>query len=114
MENTNTNLHADCIRICLECHQICTATVAHVLHNGGNHSETKHLIALLDCAQFCALSADFMSRLSPHHHHISKECAEICNACADMCEAHEDPDGQMKRCAEACRRCAESCAGMSA
>ncbi len=106
--------HADCIKTCLDCHQICTAAAVHVLYDGGRHSEAKHLVALMDCAQICAVSADFMSRRSPHHHHICAECAEICEACAVMCEAHEDPDGQMKRCAEACRRCAQSCQQMGA
>jgi hypothetical protein len=101
-----------CISNCLECHRICTETVAHLLHGGGHHSESKHLIELLDCSQMCALSADFMTRRSPHHTHVCPECAEICNACATLCEEHIDTDGQMRRCAEACRRCATSCAAM--
>ena len=106
------NQMSQCVTNCLECHRICTETVAHVLHGSGHHSEAQHLTALLDCAQMCALSADFMTRGSPHHSHVCAECAEICNACAALCEAHPDPDGQMKRCAEACRRCAQSCGQM--
>lgn len=101
-----------CIEDCLACHRICTETVAHVLHGGGKHSEAKHLVALLDCAQMCALSADFMARRSPHHAHVCEECAEICEACASLCESHQDDDGQMSRCADACRRCAQSCKAM--
>lgn len=113
MEQTQMNqAMQQCITNCLECHRICTETVAHVLHGSGQHSEPQHLTALLDCAQICALSADFMSRRSPHHEHVCAECAEICNACAALCEGHPDPDGQMKRCAEACRRCAQSCQQM--
>ena len=106
------NQMSQCVTNCLECHRICTETVAHVLHGNGHHSEAQHLTALLDCAQICALSADFMTRGSPHHSHVCAECAEICNACAALCEAHPDPDGQMKRCAEACRRCSQSCGQM--
>lgn len=101
-----------CITDCLDCHRICTEAVPHVLHGIGEHSEAEHLIAMLDCAQICALSADFMSRGSPHHAHVCGECAEICTACAALCDAHADPDSTMKRCAEACRRCAASCAAM--
>lgn len=111
MEQMN-NAGSDCLSTCLECHQICTETAAHVLHSGGGHSEPKHLVALLDCAQICAVSADFMSRRSPHDAHLCAECAEICEACAALCEIHEDPDGQMARCAQVCRRCAKSCAEM--
>ena len=102
----------ECITNCLDCHRLCTETAAHVLHGSSHHSEAKHLVALLDCAQICAVSADFMARRSPHHAHICAECAEICNACAALGEAHPDPDGQMKRCAEACRTCARSCEQM--
>lgn len=103
----------ECIQACLNCHQVCTETLTHVLHSTGGHSEAKHLVALLDCAQICAASADFMSRQSPHHHHLCGECAEICKACATLCDAHPDPDGQMKRCAQACRQCAQSCHAMA-
>ena len=58
------------------------ATFAHVLHGGHVHSEAKHLVALLDCAQICLTHADFMARRSPHHAHLAGECAEICSACA--------------------------------
>lgn len=111
MNQTSESMQ-QCISNCLECHRVCTETVAHLLHGGGHHSESKHLIALLDCAQMCALCADFMTRRSPHHVHVCPECAEICNACAELCEEHTDADGQMRRCAEACRRCAASCAAM--
>jgi hypothetical protein len=79
----------ECLANCLECHRICTETVTHVLHGGHVHSEAKHLVALLDCAQ-------------------------ICNACAALCEEHPDPDGEMKLCARICRTCAESCSRMKA
>lgn len=111
--DTPSSSMSECITKCLDCHRICTETVAHLLHGDGHHSETKHLVALLDCAQMCALSADFMARRSPHHEHICPECAEICKACATLCEEHADADGQMKRCAEACRRCAASCESMA-
>jgi hypothetical protein len=110
--NQMTQLMQQCIANCTECHRICTETLAHLLHGGGHHSESKHLIAMLDCAQMCGLCADFMTRHSPHHGHVCPECAEICTACAALCEAHTDSDGQMRRCAEACRRCATSCAAM--
>ncbi|MBU8541994.1 MAG: ferredoxin [Bosea sp. 12-68-7] len=104
---------SNCIRECLDCHRSCTETVIHVLHGGGHHAEATHLVSLLDCAQICITSADFMARHSPHHAHLCRECAEICEACAKLCEEHEDPDGRMKANAEACRRCAATCREMA-
>ena len=101
-----------CIDNCTECHRVCLETAVYCLTKGGKHAEARHVRLLLDCAQICAVSADFMARRSPYHTHVCAECAEICNACAAFCEAHPDPDGQMKRCAEACRACARSCEQM--
>lgn len=97
---------------CLECHRICTATAAHVMHGDSHHSEVLHLVSLLDCAQICLVHADFMARRSPHHSHLARECAEICISCATFCEAHSDADGMMTECAKACRACADSCTDM--
>ena len=68
---------------------------------------------LLDCAQICATSADFMLRMSDHHPQVCGVCADICDACARECESMADGAEFMRRCADACRRCAESCRRMS-
>jgi hypothetical protein len=100
-----------CIEACLACHQTCVETVTHCLQRGGKHAEAQHVRLLLDCAQICATSADFMSRGSPLHQRTCAVCAEICDQCAKACEAMGE--ASMTACAEACRRCAESCRRMS-
>lgn len=102
-----------CIDNCTECHRICLETVVHCLQRGGRHAEAAHVLLLLDCAQICATSADFMTRGSKHHHLTCGTCAEICTACAEACEAMGADDPQMKLCADICRRCAESCRKMA-
>lgn len=104
----------DCIDECQHCHATCLATVPHCLEMGGKHAEARHIALLLDCAQICATSADFMLRNSPHHHRTCAACAEICRACAEDCERVDPEDAMMKECAEACRRCADECAQMAA
>lgn len=98
----------ECMDLCLACHRVCTETASHVLHGGSQHSESNHLVALLDCAQSCLVHADFMARRSPHHADLATACAEICKTCADLCEQHADQDGMMQRCAEICRQCERS------
>ncbi len=53
-----------CIEACLTTHRLCAETATHVLHGGskGDHNETEHLTALLDCAQMTITSVDFMAR----------------------------------------------------
>lgn len=102
-----------CIQACLDCHRVCLATVAHCLQQGGSHAEAAHIRIMLDCAQICLVSADFMIRGSTLHGRICAVCAETCRACEQSCSGHPDADDAMRRCAEACRRCAEECERMA-
>ncbi len=101
-----------CIDACTSCHQTCLHNVRHCLAKGGKHADPAHITLLLDCAQICATSADFMSRLSAQHSTVCRACADVCLACAAACDAFGD-DQMMWQCAEECRRCAESCARMA-
>jgi hypothetical protein len=104
----------DCIANCSECHNICVETMAHCLAMGGKHAEASHIRELLDCAQACATSADFMLRGSELHARVCGVCAEACARCAESCERLAEGDELMLRCAEVCRRCAASCRQMAA
>lgn len=101
-----------CIENCSDCHNICVETAAHCLEMGGKHAEAKHVKLLLDCADICLTSANFMLRGSPMHVRTCAVCAELCTLCAEACEAFGD-DALMRQCAEICRRCAESCRQMA-
>ncbi len=101
-----------CIQNCTDCHKVCEQTLAYCLQMGGRHVEAPHLKNLLDCAQTCAASADFMLRGSELHPKLCGVCAEACDRCAQSCEQFGD-DSQMRACSEMCRRCAESCRQMA-
>jgi hypothetical protein len=101
----------DCIQECQSCQAVCLETVTHCLHAGGKHAEENHIRLLLDCAEICRTSADFMLRGSDLHPLTCGVCAEVCERCAADCD--QFAEDFVKRCAEACRRCAESCRRMS-
>lgn len=101
-----------CIQNCLDCHSICLNTVTYCLQQGGMHSELPHIRLMLDCAEICQTSANFMLRGSEMHVRTCAICAEICLKCAEDCEQMGD-DEQMKACAQMCRTCAETCRQMS-
>jgi hypothetical protein len=67
---------------------------------------------MMDCAEICQISANFMLRNSDLHVHTCAACAEVCQRCAEDCARMSD-DSRMGACAEMCRRCAESCRQMS-
>ena len=102
-----------CIQECLNCHSVCLATVPYCLQMGGEHATAAHIGLLLDCAEICQTSANFMLRGSTFHTRTCGVCAEVCERCAQDCDQFGD-DAQMKACADACRRCAASCRRMAA
>jgi hypothetical protein len=101
-----------CIENCQSCHAACLSTAAYCLERGGRHAEPDHLRLLLDCADICATSANFMLRGSDFHSLTCGVCAVVCERCAEAC-ARMSGDAQMRACAETCRRCAKSCREMS-
>lgn len=104
----------ECIANCTQCHNVCTETAMHCLGMGGDHAGPRHQRALLDCAQICATSADFMLRGSDLHARTCGVCAEACERCAEECERLAGGDQLMLQCAATCRRCSESCQRMAA
>ena len=125
----------ECIENCTRCHTVCVETFNYSLWLGGRYNESVHLRLLLDCAEICQTSANFMLRGSDLHREVCRACAVICENCAKDCERYtvpgegagapmsrhsgpsgvskEDGDSQLKYCAEVCRQCAQSCREMS-
>lgn len=102
----------ECIQNCTDCHNICVQTSAYCIQMGGEHVEPGHLKSLLDCAEMCRASIDFMLRGSSLHSHVCGVCAEACERCAQNCIEFDD-DAQMRACTQECMRCADSCREMA-
>ena len=99
-----------CIEICDQCHRTCLQmAMNHCLEAGGRHVEPEHFRLMLNCAELCQTSANFMASSSSLHQRICEVCAEVCEACAKNCEQV----GDMEECVQICRRCAESCRRMA-
>ena len=107
MQTADTNMQR-CIQECLNCHRICLETASYAATTGN----IEHILTLLDCAEICQTSANFMIRGSDLHIHTCEACAAICEACADVCEQMSN-DAQFSACAASCRRCAQSCDTMT-
>ena len=102
-----------CIEECLNCHAACTMTAQYVLGEGGEMADPGVVGVLLDCAEICQTSANFLLRGSPYHGSTCAACAEVCRACEEACRAFGD-DEQLAHCADMCASCAESCEEMAA
>jgi hypothetical protein len=100
-----------CIDECVRCHEVCLSTVAYCLEQSGQHAEESHITLLLDCADICQTSADFMLRGSDEHGRICAVCAAVCQRCAEDCDQFVG-DEVMHACADGCRICADLCEQM--
>jgi hypothetical protein len=99
-----------CIDICNRCAQTCLQTAMNqCLEMGGRHVEPEHFRLMINCAEICQLSANFMLSSSPFHTRTCEVCAEVCEACAKDCASI----GDMDECVSICRKCAESCKQMA-
>jgi len=83
--------------------------MTHCLKVGGPHVEETHFRLMLNCAEICQTSANFMISGSSFHALSCAVCADVCEACADSCERLEG----MEECVKACRSCAEFCRKMA-
>ncbi len=101
----------ECTQECHHCHDVCMETISHCLQMGGEHADPRHIQLLMDCAEICQTSANFMLRMSEFHGQTCGVCAEVCKRCAEDCERFDDE--MMRQCAEACRSCASSCREMA-
>jgi hypothetical protein len=106
-EQENPDIHK-CIHNCLNCQSICLNTITYCLQKGGIYAEPTQINLILDCAEICHTSANFMLRTSDLYAYICAICAVVSDRCAQECEKLSD-DPQMKMCAQICRHCAESC-----
>ncbi|MGZ8380892.1 MAG: four-helix bundle copper-binding protein [Nitrospira sp.] len=102
-----------CIQLCQDCHAACIQMISHCLKLGGQHAAPDHIRLLMDCAQLCTTTADFMARESLIHDRTCSLCSEICRLCAESCERVAGDDQSVTQCAELCLRCAESCNRMA-
>ena len=72
-----------CIRLCLDCADVCTATGAVLSRPAGYDAELARPLL--------------------------QACVAICKSCGDECERHAHMHEHCRVCAEACRRCEQAC-----
>ena len=95
------------IEACMDCAIACNHCASSCLNEDEINSLANCIRLDLECASVCITTAKLMSSDSEFSTHISRLCADICEACATECEKHEME--HCKKCAMACRYCAEQC-----
>jgi hypothetical protein len=96
-----------------DCAQACTACADDCLSEPNVAELVKSIRLCLDCADICAATVRVASRRTEYDANVTKPlleaCAATCKSCGDECERHAQMHAHCRVCAEACRRCEQAC-----
>jgi Domain of Unknown Function (DUF326) len=112
--HVDRGLLAACIEACVECAQACTACADACLSEDDVQDLRKCIRLNLDCDDICSATARVVTRQTEYHAPVTRAqleaCRQACATCGEECEAHAGHHEHCRLCAEACRRCETACA----
>jgi hypothetical protein len=96
-----------------DCAAACIADVDADLSEQNLTEMVKCIRLCLNCADVCAAAAAVTSRPAEYDADVTKpllqSCVAICKSCGDECERHAGMHAHCRVCADACRRCEQAC-----
>lgn len=102
-----------CIEECYDCAQTCTSCADACLGEPTVQTLAQCIRLNLDCADICSATGSIASRRTGSNEPIIRRvlaaCEEACRACGEECERHADMHEHCRICADACLRCEEAC-----
>ena len=102
-----------CIEECYACAQDCTSCADACLGEEMVADLVQCIRLTLDCADICAATGAVATRRTGSNeqvlHSMLQTCAAACRACGDECARHAAQHEHCRICAEACERCERAC-----
>ncbi len=96
-----------------DCAQACTADADDDLSEHNVTELAKCIRLCLDCADVCSTTVGVTSRQTEYDANVTKPlleaCVATCKSCGDECERHAQMHQHCRVCAEACRRSEQAC-----
>ena len=93
--------------------QACNADNAADLSEQNVTEMVKCIRLCLDCADVCTATVGVTSRQTDYDADVTRPlleaCVVTCNSCGNECERHAQIHEHCRVCAEACRRCEQAC-----
>jgi hypothetical protein len=106
--NVDAGVLAATIDALNDCAQACTADADDDLSEQNVTEMVKCIRLCLDCAGVCTATVGVTSHQTEYDANVTKPlleaCAATCKSCADECERHAQMHAHCRVCAEACRR----------
>jgi hypothetical protein len=110
--NVDASVLATAIDAMSDCAQACTADTDADLSEQNLAEMVKCIRRCLDCTDICTATGKVISRLAEYDPSATRPlleaCAAICQSCGDECERHAHYE-HCRICGEACRRCEQAC-----
>lgn len=101
-----------CIEACYACAQTCTSCADACIAEDDVAQLRQCIRLDLDCADMCSATGALASRRAGSNQEVLRTmieaCALACRVCAEECEKHAHHE-HCKVCAEECRHCEEAC-----
>jgi uncharacterized protein DUF326 len=111
--NVDAALLAAAIDAVGDCAQACIADTDADLAEQGVTEMVRCIRLCLDCTDVCTATAAVISRPAGYDADVARPllqaCVAICKSCGDECERHARMHEHCRVCAEACRRCEQAC-----
>ena len=102
-----------CIEECYDCAQTCTSCADACLGEQSVAKLTQCIRLNLDCADLCAATGAIASRRTGSNEDVIRltieACAAACRRCGEECERHASMHEHCRVCADSCRRCEQAC-----
>jgi hypothetical protein len=96
-----------------DCAQACIADTGADLSEQNLAEMVKCIRLCLDCTDVCTATAGVLSRLADYDPGTTRPlldaCAAICENCGDECQRHAPHHPHCRVCEQACRRCEQAC-----
>jgi hypothetical protein len=111
--SVDTGVLAGTIDALSDCAQACTADVAANLGEQNVAEMVTCIRLCLDCTDICTATLGVLSRQADRGAVVTRPlleaCAASCEVCGDECERHARMHEHCRICGEACRRCEQAC-----
>ena len=102
-----------CIDACYDCAQTCTACADASLGEKSVSDLILCIRLNLDCADLCVATGAIASRRTGNNQavlrRVIESCAEACRVCGEECARHAKMHEHCRICAEVCQRCFQTC-----
>ena len=111
--NVDAGLLAAAIDALSDCAQACIGDVDADLSEQNVTEMVTCIRLCLDCADVCTATIGVTSRQASYDLNVTRPlleaCVAICKTCGDECERHAQIHEHCRVCEQACRRCEQAC-----